>query len=116
MVIRRASALSKFFSDRCAALSTPIFNSLIDASFHRLERYLLSYTCAFNYTITKLSVVTAMNNGYPSVSIEDIARLAGETCVYRGASQGAKAPSAATQRESATLPSRLLKLLTRQRR
>lgn len=57
-----------------------------------------------------------MNNGYPSVSIEDIARLAGETCVYRGGSQGAKPQSAAAQRETASLPSRLIKLLTRQRR
>jgi hypothetical protein len=57
-----------------------------------------------------------MNNGYPTVSIEDIARLAGETCVYRGGSQGAKAQAAAAQRDSGALPGRLLKLLTRRRR
>jgi hypothetical protein len=58
-----------------------------------------------------------MNNGYPSVSIEDIARLAGETCVYRGGSQGgAKPQPAAAQRKMVTLPGRLIKLLTRERR
>lgn len=58
-----------------------------------------------------------MNNGYPSVSIEDIARLAGETCVYRGASQGAKAAqNAAHRRSDANMPVRLLRLIARIRR
>lgn len=52
-----------------------------------------------------------MNNGYPSVSIEDIARLAGETCVYRGASQGAKISPQIQHRPSTGTPSRLLNLL-----
>jgi hypothetical protein len=43
MVIRRGAALSKFFSDRRDAPPAPLFNSLIDALFHRMERYLLSY-------------------------------------------------------------------------
>jgi hypothetical protein len=57
-----------------------------------------------------------MNNGYPSVSIEDIARLAGETCVYRGSAQSGKPPLAAVQPDTSKLPGRLLKLLTRQPR
>jgi hypothetical protein len=57
-----------------------------------------------------------MNNGYPSVSIEDIARLAGETCVYRGASQGTKSQLAAASRESRNLAQRLLKMFARRRR
>jgi hypothetical protein len=62
------------------------------------------------------STVTVMNNGYPSVSIEDIARLAGETCVYRGSAQSGKPPLAAVQPDTSKLPGRLLKLLTRQPR
>jgi hypothetical protein len=118
MVIRCVAALSKIFSDRRDAFPDSLSNSLIDSLFRWLERYLLSYNLSLptTKTITKHSVVATMNNGYPSVSIEDIARLAGETCVYRGASQGIKAPLAAAQRASTTVSSRLLKLLTRKRR
>lgn len=53
-----------------------------------------------------------MNKGYPSVSIEDIARLAGETCVYRGASQAIKAAQPEALRKAASAaPGRLLELL-----
>jgi hypothetical protein len=58
-----------------------------------------------------------MKNGYPSVSIEDIARLAGETCVYRGASQAIKAAQPEVLRKVASeAPGRLLKVLTLFRR
>lgn len=75
-----------------------------------------SHNSYINNNKIRFNVVAAMNNGYPSVSIEDIARLAGETCVYRGASQGNKTPAATAQRESTSLPGRLLKLLTPRRR
>lgn len=54
-----------------------------------------------------------MNNGYPSVSIEDIARLAGETCVYRGAAQSMKTPQRPPRRANTGITARLVGLVTR---
>lgn len=62
-------------------------------------------------------MVNVMKNGYPSVSIEDIARLAGETCVYRGASQGLKLVQSAAQLPSApNIAKRLLKRIAQIKR
>jgi hypothetical protein len=41
---------------------------------------------------TKPKVVAAMNTSYDTINIDDLARLARETCVYRGRTQSAKKP------------------------
>jgi hypothetical protein len=43
-----------------------------------------------NQRLPKLNVVAAMNTTSYNVNIDDLARLARETCVYRGRSQGTK--------------------------
>ncbi len=54
-----------------------------------------------------------MNNNYPSCNIDDLARLARETCVYRGHSQGIPLLQTTTERHrKTTTGSRWVKLLS----